>query len=66
MYHLSGRGLVMFLLNKGADPTVQNVKGETVMSLLANYSLDLLEGNEGLLKIPLCILENTANVKYPK
>ncbi|XP_063676948.1 ankyrin repeat domain-containing protein 40-like [Bolinopsis microptera] len=40
------RGLVMFLLNKGADPTVQNVKGETVMSLLANYSLDLLEGNE--------------------
>ncbi|KAL5264888.1 hypothetical protein ACHWQZ_G005841 [Mnemiopsis leidyi] len=40
------RGLVMFLLNKGADPTIQNSKGETVTSLLSNYSLDLLEGKE--------------------
>lgn len=37
----------MFLLNKGADPTIQNSKGETVTSLLSNYSLDLLEGKEG-------------------
>ena len=37
----------MYLLNKGADPTIQNTKGETVMSLLSKYSLDLLEGVEG-------------------
>ena len=47
---ISLRGLVMYLLNKGADPTIQNSKGETVMSLLSNYSLDLLDGKEGLLR----------------
>ena len=43
----------MYLLNKGADPTIQNAKGETVMTLLATYSLDLLEGKEGFFFVTL-------------
>ena len=41
------RGLVMYLLNKGADPTIMNKKGETVTSVLSKYTLDLLDGKEG-------------------
>ena len=37
----------MYLLNKGADPTIQNGKGETVMALLSKFNLDLLDGKEG-------------------
>ena len=56
----------MYLLNKGADPTIQNAKGETVMTLLATYSLDLLEGKEGFffvtsLDFKKCILSGACN-----
>jgi len=40
------RNIVMILLNKGADPSTQNSKGQTVLDLLSGHTLELLAGTE--------------------
>ena len=36
----------MILLNKGANPSAENAKGETVLDLLSGHTLELLAGTE--------------------